>query len=184
MRSTGHYDKAVDTLRECSESWPMLKYYEAYDLGKMGASHEEILKVLKEAENCSTDYCFPNKLEDILVLIDAQKQDPDGANAFYYLGNLWYDKLQYDQAISCWETAAEKKPEFASHGEISPWHITTREKIRKRQRQRWKRQQNLHRTMRESSWSLTSCTGNWKCRSLSDFPAMKRQKRSLCSGMI
>ena len=39
-----------------------------------------------------------------------------------------------------------------------------------------KRQQNLHRTMRESSWSLTSCTGNWKCRSLSDFPAMKRQK--------
>lgn len=62
----GAYDKAVDTLRECSESWPMLKYYEAYDLGKMGASHEEILKVLKEAENCSTDYCFPNKLEDIL----------------------------------------------------------------------------------------------------------------------
>lgn len=109
----GAYDKAVDTLRECSESWPMLKYYEAYDLGKMGASHEEILKVLKEAENCSTDYCFPNKLEDILVLIDAQKQDPDGANAFYYLGNLWYDKLQYDQAISCWETAAEKKPGFA-----------------------------------------------------------------------
>lgn len=109
----GAYDKAVDTLRECSESWPMLKYYEAYDLGKMGASHEEILKVLKEAENCSTDYCFPNKLEDILVLTDAQKQDPDGANAFYYLGNLWYDKLQYDQAISCWETAAEKKPGFA-----------------------------------------------------------------------
>ena len=109
----GAYDQAVDTLRECSESWPMLKYYEAYDLGKMGASHEEILKVLKEAENCSTDYCFPNKLEDILVLIDAQKQDPDGANAFYYLGNLWYDKLQYDQAISCWETAAEKKPGFA-----------------------------------------------------------------------
>ena len=69
--------------------------------------------MLKEAENCSTDYCFPNKLEDILVLIDAQKQDPDGANAFYYLGNLWYDKLQYDQAISCWETAAEKKPGFA-----------------------------------------------------------------------
>ena len=74
--------------------------------------------------------------------------------------------------------------DLRSHGEISPWHITTREKIRKRQRQRWKRQQNLHRTMRESSWSLTSCTGNWKCRSLSDFPAMKRQKRSLCSGMI
>ena len=33
---------------------------------RWGASHEEILKVLKEAENCSTDYCFPNKLEDIL----------------------------------------------------------------------------------------------------------------------
>ena len=66
LQEYGAYDKAVDTLRECSESWPMLKYYEAYDLGKMGASHEEILKVLKEAENCSTDYCFPNKLEDIL----------------------------------------------------------------------------------------------------------------------
>ncbi len=37
----------------------MLKYYEAYDLGKMGASHEEILKVLKEAEKLQYGLLLP-----------------------------------------------------------------------------------------------------------------------------
>ena len=29
--------------------------------------------------------------------------NPKGAKAYYYLGNLYYDKLQYDRAITLWE---------------------------------------------------------------------------------
>ena len=36
----------------------------------------------------------------------------DAARASYYLGNLYYDKLQYDQAISLWEKAEELDNSF------------------------------------------------------------------------
>ncbi len=45
---------------------------------------------------------FPNRLEDILVLQFALSIFPADARAYYLLGNLWYDKRQYDEAISCW----------------------------------------------------------------------------------
>ena len=40
---------------------------------------------------------------DVLVLQNAIKLNPEDANAPYYLGNLWYDKRQYKEAIACWE---------------------------------------------------------------------------------
>jgi tetratricopeptide (TPR) repeat protein len=42
----------------------------------------------------------------------AQKLNPEDAFAFYYLGNLWYDKRQYDDAISCWKQAAALNQQF------------------------------------------------------------------------
>ena len=53
---------------------------------------------LLQASQCSTDYCFPNKLEDILVLEYVVREKCEDANAYYYLGNLYYDKMQYDTA--------------------------------------------------------------------------------------
>ena len=53
---------------------------------------------------------FPNRLEAIAAL-DAQQSDPRAA---WLLGNLWYDKRQYDQAQACWERAVRLDPEFPS----------------------------------------------------------------------
>ena len=64
-------------------------------------------------DRCSTDYCFPNKLEDILVLEYVVREKCEDANAYYYLGNLYYDKMQYDTAIGYWERSAELNPDFA-----------------------------------------------------------------------
>lgn len=65
---------------------------------------KDIINTLYErAEQCAPDYCFPNKLEDIAVLEQAIVANPKGAKAYYYLGNLYYDKLQYDRAITLWE---------------------------------------------------------------------------------
>lgn len=110
----GAYEEAVTALDQCSEAWPMLYYYKAYYQGLQGLmGSEEVAEILKRAECCSTDYCFPNKLEDIQVLLYAAEQNPEGGNAYYYLGNLFYDKLQYATAISYWERSAEVNPQFA-----------------------------------------------------------------------
>lgn len=106
----GAYQEAVYVLGLCTEKWPMLHYYQAYYLEKLG---KEGMGELKQAENCCTDYCFPNKLEDMQVLAFAVDKNPDGANAWYYLGCLFYDKLQYDTAIHSWEESAKRNPEFA-----------------------------------------------------------------------
>lgn len=37
------------------------------------------------------------------MLNRALEKNPDDAKGWYYLGNLWYDKRQYAQAIDCWE---------------------------------------------------------------------------------
>jgi len=106
----GAYEEAVAVLSQCSEEWPMLFYYKACYLGMMG---KDASQTLLQASKCSTDYCFPNKLEDILVLEYAVKENSGDANACYYLGNLYYDKMQYDTAIGYWERSAEVKPDFA-----------------------------------------------------------------------
>ena len=88
----------------------MLFYYKAYYLGMMG---KDASQTLLQASQCSPDYCFPNKLEDILVLEYAVKENGRDANACYYLGNLYYDKMQYSTAIEYWERSAELNPDFA-----------------------------------------------------------------------
>lgn len=73
----------------------------------------DIVKMLCEkAEQCAPDYCFPNKLEDIAVLERAIAANPQGAKAYYYLGNLYYDKSQYERAITLWETSVKLNPSY------------------------------------------------------------------------
>ena len=105
----GAYQNAIEVLDECTEHNPMLDYYKAYYLGKIGKENES---ALDKAEKECPDYCFPNKLEDILVLSSAIQQNPKGARAYYYLGNLYYDKMQYGKAIALWEKAADLDETF------------------------------------------------------------------------
>ncbi len=107
----GFLEEAVFVLRRCRESKPMLKYYEASYLDRMGET-EEAGKAVREAEKADSYCCFPNKLEDIPVLIKAQELDNGCAKAPYYLGCLWYDKKQYEAARACFERSAEADSSF------------------------------------------------------------------------
>ena len=102
---SGSYEEAVAVLRQCTKKQPMLKYYEAYYLEKTG-NEEAGMKAYHEADKRDPVYCFPNKLEDIAVLKDAVNKYPEGAKAYYYLGNLYYDKLQFAEATELWEKSA------------------------------------------------------------------------------
>lgn len=126
----GCLEEAICILKSCAVQQPMIYYYQAYYQQKLGAfvkenmtinrendgvamglfqkanaeNSKDIINILYErAEQCAPDYCFPNKLEDIAVLEQAIVANPKGAKAYYYLGNLYYDKLQYDRAITLWE---------------------------------------------------------------------------------
>ncbi len=108
--SKGMFDDAVKIVKDANQyssnefikSYPMLYYYLAYASCKNGQKGEAD-NYLKSAEDKPTDYCFPNKLHSMKVLEFAVDQNPQGARAFYYLGNLLYDKKQYEKAIKNWK---------------------------------------------------------------------------------
>lgn len=107
------YAEAVMILEQCTKNQPMLKYYKAYYLEALGKMQESIA-IYEEADGCSPLYCFPNKLEDIAVLEHAIARFPQGAKAYYYLGNLYYDKLQFEKAASLWEKSIELDDRYAT----------------------------------------------------------------------
>ena len=89
---------------------PMTYYYKAWCMSEGGVRGAR--KVLEEAENADSYCCFPNRLEAILALNNAQRLNPRGAKAPYYLGNLYYDKRQYDLATAAWEKSASLESSF------------------------------------------------------------------------
>ena len=105
----GAYEEAIQVLNECSREKPMLYYYKAYYSSKLDQDTSELLSL---AEKACSDYCFPNKLEDIVVLSFALTANPTGANAYYYLGNLFYDKMQFHRATNLWEKSVELNNKF------------------------------------------------------------------------
>lgn len=107
----GFYDEAVSLIEACVEKNPMLLYYKGFYLSKLGDTKAS-KKAYKEARAVDPTYCFPNTLEDILVLNAAIKADSNDSKAYYYLGNLYYDKLRYDEAISLWEKSVKNNGDF------------------------------------------------------------------------
>ena len=110
--AAGMYDEAVRLLEEgikvCPTS-PMTYYYKGWALSLAG---KESKTAFEKAAAHGPEYCFPNRLEAILALECAQKMNPMDAKAPYYLGNLWYDKRQYTEAIACWEKSVKIEDTF------------------------------------------------------------------------
>ncbi len=112
----GAYAEACALLEGCAEVYPMLYYYKAYYTYRLrrgtGSGVEVcVTDLLQKAEACAPDYCFPNKAEDIAVLRFAVANGCK-ARAAYYLGCLFYDRLQWEEALSLWETAAQADSRF------------------------------------------------------------------------
>lgn len=87
-----------------------------YSLGAFAqhlGNHDGANAVFRRAAAASPDYCFPARLEEMLVLKAAVKANPADARAHYYLGNLLYDKQRYDEAIEHWERSCELDASFS-----------------------------------------------------------------------
>lgn len=106
--------ESAESMSESIESMPESAENMPDTVGKLTESDKtaQVSWLLVEAEQCAPDYCFPNKLEDMAVLQFAIER---GClkRAPYYLGNLEYDKLQWETAWKLWEHAAAADDSFA-----------------------------------------------------------------------
>ncbi|MBQ0103064.1 MAG: DUF5107 domain-containing protein [Prevotellaceae bacterium] len=101
--AAGLYDDAVNLWRMAIEqgaATPMTYYYTAWITQQQSD--------LQAAHSQPQDYCFPNRLEAVQALSGFT----DDSRALYYLGNLYYDKRQYDLALTLWERSAALEPQF------------------------------------------------------------------------
>jgi tetratricopeptide (TPR) repeat protein len=88
----------------------------AYTLGwlqEKAGRQIQALKQYRQASLISPDYCFPARLEEILVLESAIRAQPTDPRAPYYLGNLLYDRRRHREAIANWEQSARLEPGWA-----------------------------------------------------------------------
>ncbi|MBQ1292022.1 MAG: DUF5107 domain-containing protein, partial [Lachnospiraceae bacterium] len=108
---SGFYEEAIRVLEACPEQKTILLYYRGFYEAKCGR-RAGALKAFEAAEKGDPSYLFPNKPEDIQVFYTAIAENPDGAKAPYYLGCLFYDKLQRREAIRLWEQSAGRDPQF------------------------------------------------------------------------
>jgi len=61
----------------------------------------------RRAKDANPRYCFPNRLEEMLVLESAIDFDHSDARAHYYLGNLLYDRRRHREAITHWDLSTQ-----------------------------------------------------------------------------
>ena len=106
----GLWQECIDVLSVATKSQqtnhPLTYYYIGWAETMLG--HEaEANEAFAKGEHADSYCCFPNRLEDILALRCAEAALPQqSAKASFYLGCLYYDKRQYDQAIQAWERSA------------------------------------------------------------------------------
>ena len=100
----GLFADAAAVLNRSPRTEPMVQYTLGWVLMQAG-DERQARQAFEQAAALPPDYCFPNRLEDVLILEAAMRLNPADARAPYYLGNFWYAHRRYDEAISCWERA-------------------------------------------------------------------------------
>lgn len=107
----GMPEEAEDILSRYEGDYPMVPYYLGYLADKRG-DKTAAERYFKEGSTLSVDYCFPFRLKTIDVLKTALNYNPDDGKAYYYLGNILYEK-QPDKAVGYWEESVKYSPDLA-----------------------------------------------------------------------
>ncbi|MDR0574518.1 MAG: DUF5107 domain-containing protein [Tannerella sp.] len=104
--AAGLYEEAIELLEWAIQtdagSYPVIRYALGFFLSNVN-KEKEAKDTCYRAFELSPDKCFPNRLEEAAILQHALTVNPEDFKAPYYLGNFWYAKRQYKEAIDCWE---------------------------------------------------------------------------------
>ena len=83
---------------------PMVAYYRGYCREKLGQSGADDFKA---AAQLPTKYVFPSRAEDLQVLTEALKSNPNDASAHYLMGTLYFSKGVTGEALDEWSEARQ-----------------------------------------------------------------------------
>jgi tetratricopeptide (TPR) repeat protein len=115
----GLWDEAIGVLARLDDSSedkratsPMVYYHLGYFHEQKGNGPESS-RFYRLGGKMRADYCFPFRLESVDVLQRAIVQNPQDAHAYYYLGNLLYDR-QPEAAVRAWEKSRALDDTFAT----------------------------------------------------------------------
>lgn len=113
--SAGFWDEALSVcnmaLKYVAGPELIVYYFKAWSLIRLGRE-EEAKEIVAEAEQKDPGCCFPNQVEAIQALQAATGIHHHTPKAYYLLGNLWYDKRQYREAVECWERSIQQDDTF------------------------------------------------------------------------
>ena len=114
--TAGLYDEAIELLETYAATqntvYPMIHYALGFFYSRMNDKDSARLHY-RQGEQGDHSYCFPNRIEEVVILQDAMEVNAGAcAKAAYSLGNFWYAARQYDNAIACWEASAAINPAF------------------------------------------------------------------------
>jgi tetratricopeptide (TPR) repeat protein len=113
--AAGLFGEAADLLRiiQSATQDPMVCYYLSYFAAQTGDMTEALDWAIK-ASLLPAGAWFTNRLEDIGILQFITGLHPEDHKAWYYLGNIWYDKRQYEEAIEAWKNSAKSNAGLAT----------------------------------------------------------------------
>jgi tetratricopeptide (TPR) repeat protein len=111
----GLYEEAMDVLKRIAATThdPFVYYYLSFYNSKLG-NIIQLNEWSKKAAQQKVGTWFTNRLEDIEVLKFITRAEPSDYIARYYLGNIWYDKKRYDDAMHAWESSIKFFDGFAT----------------------------------------------------------------------
>ncbi|MDK3157970.1 tetratricopeptide repeat protein [Kamptonema cortianum] len=124
LARAGFFSEAISILEEKStdagallnQNWgaaPLI----AYTLGwmhELQGDHAAAREHFARGAKLGPNYCFPSRLEEILIFESAMKANPRDPRAPYYLGNLLYDRRRHKEAIGLWEKSARLDAGFST----------------------------------------------------------------------
>ncbi|MBN1877133.1 MAG: DUF5107 domain-containing protein, partial [Anaerolineae bacterium] len=115
--NAGFWKEAADMLTRLTQNAattsPMVLYALGYFAYRQGQEAEMQL-LYRRASETPLDYCFPVLLEEMVILQHAQSLRPEDAQIAYHLGNLYYDKKRYPEAVHNWRLATQSDQSFAA----------------------------------------------------------------------
>lgn len=107
----GLLTEAEEILLRYQGNNPFFDYYLGY-IEDQRENNEKATEYFRKASEYAVDYIFPYRLESMNVLKKALEYNPRDGKAYYYLGNILYEK-QPEIAMKYWEKAAETAPSLS-----------------------------------------------------------------------
>ncbi|OGO60411.1 MAG: hypothetical protein A2029_15755 [Chloroflexi bacterium RBG_19FT_COMBO_47_9] len=100
---TGLPETALEVLQAAWKHNPtaMVAYLAGY-VSYLLDNKTEMISWLEKAKAASPEFGFPSRLEDVLALEFALKENQNDYHAKYFLGNFCYAHERYDEGIQLW----------------------------------------------------------------------------------